>query len=80
MWSSTLSALHKILLRKLDKDEMGRHVARMAKMINAYKFFLKKRKGPLGRPGSREDDNITMDNRDVGFGDVDFINHAQNRS
>jgi hypothetical protein len=34
---------------------------------------------PLVRPRHRWEDNIKMDLRETGFGDVDWINLAQNR-
>jgi hypothetical protein len=34
---------------------------------------------PLGRPRRRWEDNIEMDLREIGFGDVGWINLAQDR-
>jgi hypothetical protein len=34
---------------------------------------------PLGRSWRRWEDNIKMDLREIGFGDVDWINWAQDR-
>jgi hypothetical protein len=34
---------------------------------------------PLGRPRRRWEDNIKMDPREIGFGDVDWIHWAQDR-
>jgi hypothetical protein len=34
---------------------------------------------PLGRPRCRWEDNIKMDLREIGFGDVDWIHLAQDR-
>jgi hypothetical protein len=34
---------------------------------------------PLGRPRRRWEDNIKMDLREIEFGDVDWINWAQDR-
>jgi len=36
-------------------------------------------KRPLGRPKRRWEDNIRMDLQEVGFGDMDWIDLAQNR-
>jgi hypothetical protein len=36
-------------------------------------------RGPLGRPRRRWEDNIEMDLREIGFGDVDSIRLAQDR-
>jgi hypothetical protein len=37
------------------------------------------RKGPLGRPRRRCEDNIRMDRREIGWGGMDWIDLAQNR-
>jgi hypothetical protein len=37
------------------------------------------RRRPLGRPRLRWEDKIKMDLRGIGFGDVDWINWAQDR-
>jgi hypothetical protein len=43
-------------------------------------FWLGGLKGlPLGRPRRRWEDNIKMDLREIGFGDVDWIHWAQDR-
>jgi hypothetical protein len=34
---------------------------------------------PLGKPRRRWEDNIKMDLREIGFGDVDWIHWAQDR-
>jgi hypothetical protein len=34
---------------------------------------------PLGRPRRKLEDNIKMDLREIGFGDVDWIHWAQDR-
>jgi hypothetical protein len=34
---------------------------------------------PLGRPRHRWEDNIKMDLREIGFGDVDWIHLAKHR-
>jgi hypothetical protein len=49
------------------------HVACMGEMRNRYKILVRKpvRKRPLGRTGCRWEDNIKMDLRAIGFGDVD---------
>jgi hypothetical protein len=38
-----------------------------------------KGKRPLGRPRGRWEDNITIDLREIGFGDVDWIHWTQDR-
>ena len=40
---------------------------------------IPKEKRPLGRPRRRWDDNIKLDLQEVGFGDVDWIELAQDR-
>jgi hypothetical protein len=55
------------------------HVARMGEVRNAYSILVGKPEGrrPLGRPRRRWEDNIGMDLRNIGFGDVDWIHLAQ---
>jgi hypothetical protein len=49
---------------------------------NAYRLLVGKPEGnrPLGRPRCRWLDNIKMDLREVGWGDVDWIGLAQDRN
>jgi hypothetical protein len=58
------------------------HVVRMGEKGNAYRFFVGKPEGkkPLGRQRRRWVDNIMMDLRDEGWGDVDWIGLAQDRN
>jgi hypothetical protein len=46
-----------------------------------YRVLMGKPEGkrPLGRPRYRWDDEITMDLREIGYGDVDWIQLAQDR-
>jgi hypothetical protein len=57
------------------------HVARMGKGRGVYKVLVRKPEGkrPLGRPRHRWEDNITMDLQEVGCGDMDWIELAQDR-
>jgi hypothetical protein len=57
------------------------HVARMGEVRGAYNIVIGKPEGrrPLGRPRHRWEDNIKMDIREIGFGDVDWIHLAQDR-
>jgi hypothetical protein len=57
------------------------HVARMAEVRGAYNILVERpeEKRPLGRPRCRWEDNIKMDLREIGFGDVDWIHWAQDR-
>jgi hypothetical protein len=47
----------------------------------AYNILIGRPEGrrPLGRPRCRWEDNIRMDLRETGFGDVDWIHWAQDR-
>jgi hypothetical protein len=47
----------------------------------AYNILVGRLEGrrPLGRPGRGWEDNIKMDLREIGFGDVDWIDLAQDR-
>jgi hypothetical protein len=54
------------------------HVARIGEKMNAYRLLVGKR--PLGRPRRRWVDNIRIDLREVGWGDVDWIGLAQDRN
>jgi hypothetical protein len=49
------------------------HVARMGAKRNAYRIWAGKPKGkrPLGRPRRRWVDNIKIDLREIGWGDMD---------
>jgi hypothetical protein len=56
------------------------HVARMGEVRGAYILVGKPEgRGPLGRPRRRWEDNIKMDLREIGFGDVNWIHWAQDR-
>jgi hypothetical protein len=57
------------------------HVARMGEVRVAYNILVGRPEGrrPLGRPRRRWEDNIKMDLKEMGFGDVDWIHWAQDR-
>jgi hypothetical protein len=57
------------------------HVARMGEVWGVYNIFVGRPEGrrPLGRPRRRWEDNIKMDLGEIGFGDVDWIDLAQDR-
>jgi hypothetical protein len=57
------------------------HMARMREVRGAYNILLGRPEGrrPLGRPRRTCEDNIKMDLREIGFGDVDWIHWAQDR-
>jgi hypothetical protein len=51
----------------------------MGEVRGAYNILVGRPEGrrPLGRPKRRWEDNIKMDLREIGFGDVDWIHWAQ---
>jgi hypothetical protein len=57
------------------------HVALMGERRDVYRGLVGKPEGkrPLGRPRRRREDNIKMDLQEVGYGDVDWIELAQDR-
>jgi hypothetical protein len=57
------------------------HVARMGEVRGAYNILVGRPEGrrPLRRPRRRWEDNIKMDIRKIGCGDVDWIHLAQDR-
>jgi hypothetical protein len=57
------------------------HVARMGEVRSAYNILVGRPEGrrPLRRPKRRWEDNIELDLREIGFGDVDWIHLAQDR-
>jgi hypothetical protein len=60
---------------------MGRACNMSGEKRNAYRILVGKPEGkkPLGRPRSRRVDNIKMDDRDIGWDGIDWIDLAQNR-
>jgi hypothetical protein len=75
------SSLGLIRVIKARKMRWVGHVARMGEVRGAYNILVGRPEGrrPLGRPRCRWEDNIKMDLREIGFGDVDWIHLAQNR-
>jgi hypothetical protein len=53
----------------------------MGEVRGAYKILVGRPEGrrPLGRPRRRWEDNVKMDLREIGFGDVDWIHLDQDR-
>jgi hypothetical protein len=53
----------------------------MGKEGGVYRVLVGKPRGkrPLGRPRRRWEDNIRMDLQEVGYGDMDWIELAQDR-
>jgi hypothetical protein len=54
----------------------------MGEKRNAYRILMAKPEGKrqLGRPRRRWVDNIKMDLREIGLGDMDWIDLAQDRN
>jgi hypothetical protein len=57
------------------------HVARMGESRGVYRVLVGKPEGkrPLGRPRHKWEDNIKMNLQEVGCGDTDWIDVAQDR-
>jgi hypothetical protein len=53
----------------------------MGEVRGAYNILIGRpeERRPLGRPRCRWEDNIKMDLREIGFGDVDWIDLDQDR-
>jgi hypothetical protein len=66
---------------KARRMRLAGHVARMGEVRGAYNILVGRPegRGPLGRPTRRWEDDIKMDLREIRFGDVDWINLAQDR-
>jgi hypothetical protein len=57
------------------------NIPHMGEKRNAYRILAGKPEGkrPLRRPRDRWEDNITMDLKEIGWGDMDWIDLAQDR-
>ena len=66
---------------KIEKNEMGGHVARMGEERGVHRVLVRKPEGkrPLGRPRRRWEDNIKNDLQEVGGGCGDWMELAQDR-
>jgi hypothetical protein len=66
---------------KIEKNEMGRALARMGEGRGVHRVLVGKPEGtrPLGRPRHRWEDNIKMDLEEVGGGCGDWMERAQDR-
>jgi hypothetical protein len=60
---------------KIKKNEMGGARSMYGERRGICKVLVRKPEGkrPLGRPRHRWDDNIKMDQQEVGCGDMDWI-------
>jgi hypothetical protein len=69
-----------IIIRVIKSREMTcvGHVARMGEKRKEYRILVGKHGGkkPLGGPRRRWEDNMEMDLREIGWGDVDWIDLA----
>jgi hypothetical protein len=70
-----------VRVNKARRVRWAGHVARMGEVRGAYNILIGRPEGrrPLGRPRRRWEDNIKIDLREMGFGDVDWIHWAQDR-
>jgi hypothetical protein len=68
-------------MRKYMVGQWAGHVARMGEERNVHRVFMGKpeRKIPLGRRRRRWEDGIRMDLREIGWGNVDWIQLAHDR-
>ena len=66
---------------QIEKNEMGRTLARIGKRKGVYRVLVGKPEGkrPLGRPRSIWEYNIKMDLEEVGCGYMDWIDLGQYR-
>jgi len=66
---------------KIEKNEMGGHVAHMGEGSGVRRVLVRKPEGKrsLGRPRRRWEDNIKMDIQEVGGGCEDWMELAQDR-
>jgi hypothetical protein len=69
-----------VIVIKARRMRWAGHVARMGEVRGAYNILVGRPEGrrPLVRPRRRWED-IKMDLREIGFGDVDWIHLAQDR-
>jgi hypothetical protein len=70
-----------ITMIKSRRMRKTRHEARMGEKGNVYRGLVRNPEGRrlLGRRICRWDDNIKMDHREIGCGDTDWINLAQDK-
>jgi hypothetical protein len=75
------SSLGIVRVIKARRMRWAGHVAHMGEVRSAYNILVGRPEGrrPLGRPRHRWEHNMKMDIREIVFGDVDWINLAQDR-
>jgi hypothetical protein len=68
-----------IRMIKSRRMRLAGHVAHMEKKRNSCRSLVGETEGkrPLGSPRRRWEDNIKMDLREIGWGDVDWVDLAQ---
>ena len=66
---------------KIEKNEMGGACSAYGERRGVYRVLVEKPEGkrPLGRPRLRWEDNIKTDLQEVGCGDMDWIELAEER-
>jgi hypothetical protein len=66
---------------RLRRMRRAGHVARLGESRGVYRDVVGKpeEKRPLGRPRRIREDNIKMDRQEVGCGDMDWVELAQDR-
>jgi hypothetical protein len=67
---------------KSRRMRLAGHVAQTGEKRNAYSILVGKPEGKrsLGRPRRRWEDNIKMDHRELGWGDMDWIHLTQDNT
>jgi hypothetical protein len=67
---------------QVKEDEMGRACSTNGEKWNAYRILVGKpeRRRPLGRPRRRWVHDIKMNLREIGWGDMDWIDLAKDRN
>jgi hypothetical protein len=80
-WVRNMAAGSIVRVIKARRMRWAGHVPRMREVRGAYNISVGTSEGrrPLGRPRRKWRDNIKMDLREIGFGDVDWIHWAQDR-
>jgi len=66
---------------QIDNNEMGGACGTHGERRGVYRVLVGKSEGkrPLGRPRRKWEDNIKIDLQEVGCGDMDWIDLAQDR-
>ena len=80
-WEDNIKGYRVFVGKHEGKRPLGRPRRRWEDNIKGYRVLVGKHEGkrPLGRHRRRLEDNIKMDLQEVGFGDIDWIELAQDR-